>query len=205
MTLVTYSLDEMLGEMSSKFIAKWPEDGNAAFFRAMRLAHTNRLPEGQAVMDSALTSWRVSESYKNSAKQRQMIDKAGKRYQALVSDLVDPASTRVRHWASLVAMKSDEPLHEQWYDRWRLGEALLDNNQPALAMDQIAPMLDMNPRLINVLLLTVEIKLAEKDPKAARGALEQAKWALSKADKDFPPLLKANELEAKVAELEGSF
>ena len=95
-------------------------------------------------------------------------------------------------------------MHEQTYDRWKLGEALLDNGQPELALEQIAPLLEINPRLINPLILAVKASLALRQPEQSRSALEQAKWALSKADPDFPPLLKLKELEAQVAELEGS-
>lgn len=204
-TLVQFNIEEKLGEIAKLYIVKWPKDYNTAAYRAMTLAYSGKFPESQAVMDSALTMWRLGEGYKNFPKFRKIIDQAGKRYQALVADMVDPPQTRVRHWAGLVAMNSDLAIHHQWHDRWKLGEALLDNNQPDLALEQILPLLEVNQRLINPLLLAVRINLAQNNPTGARGALEQAKWALSKADRDFPPVATVVELERKVTELEGSF
>jgi tetratricopeptide (TPR) repeat protein len=203
-TLIIYDLEDKVSELTANFVVKWPENGSAAFYRAMRLAYMGKFPEGQAVMDSALAMWRVNERYKDNEEFRQSIDRSDKRYQALVSDLADTPSTRIRHWASVVAMNSEMVMHEQWYDRWRLGEALLDNNQPELAMEQITPVLEINPRLINPLILAIKASLAQRQPELSRQALEQAKWALSQADPDFPPLLKVQELEKEVAELEGS-
>ena len=204
-TLVQFDIEEELGKIAQRYIVKWPKDTSTALFRAMSLAYSNKLPESQAVMDSALTVWRLSEPYKNFPQYREFMEQSGKRYHALVSDLVDPPQTRVRHWAGLVAMNTDQALHEQWYDRWKLGEALLANNQPDLALGQILPILEMNQRLISPLLLAVRINLAQNNPAGARGALEQTKWALSKADKDFPPFATVKELEKEVSELEGSF
>ena len=201
-TMIHFDLKEQIPQLMTKYIVKWPEDGNSAFYRAMTLANMDKLTESQAVMDSALTMWRVSESYKNHEEYRNQIDRAGKRYQALVSDLADPPSTRIRHWAGLVSMNAEMPMHEQWYDRWKLGEALLANNQPELALEQIAPPLEVNPRLINPLLLVVKANLALHQAAPARSVLEQAKWALSKADPDFPPLLRVKEFEKQVTALE---
>lgn len=201
-TLIFYDLNDKIADLTSRYVVKWPEDGNAAFFRAMRLAHLGKLAESQAVMDSSLTMWRLGEGYLESGDYREHIDRAGKRYQGLIADLADSPATRVRQWAGVVALSAKAPLHEQWYERWRLGEALLDNGQPALALEQITPLLEINPRLINPLLLAVKSYLALGDAEVSRQALEQAKWALGKADPDFPPVLKLRELEARVAELE---
>ncbi len=203
MTMVTYDVEDALDELSARFIKDHPDNGNAAFFRAMRLAYMGKMNESQAVMDSALTVWRLSDAYKNYEEFRKNIDRSGKRYEALVADLADAPATRVRHWGGLVAMSSDVVIHDQWYDRWRLGQALLDNNQPQLALEQIAPVLDVNPRLINPLILAVDSYLALRQPEPARRTLEQAKRALAWADSDFPPVARAKELEKKVAELEG--
>ncbi len=201
-TLVNFGIEDKLDEVSATYMAKWPDDHLAIFFRAMRMAHRGDFKASQAVMDSALTIWRVNQSYQQNEQYRSAIDRTGKRYQALVSDLADAPATRVRHWAGLVAMNSDLPLPDQCFDRWKLGQALLDNNQPDPALEQIAPLLEINPRLISHLILAVRIHLARHDPALAREALNQAKWALAKADPDFPPLLKIKELEEQVKELE---
>lgn len=203
-TFIFFEIEDKLAELIPKYVQKWPKEGYSSFLHAMYLAHTGDLARSQAVMDSTLTVWRVSDRYKAIESYRKDIDGVDKRYQALVSDLADSPSTRVRHWAGLVALNEDVPLHDQWYDRWRLGEALLDNNQPELALEQIAPLLEINPRLINPLSLAVRANLALRHPEDSRRALEQAKWALSQADPDFPPLLKIPQLEAQVADLEGS-
>jgi tetratricopeptide (TPR) repeat protein len=201
--LILYELEDKLDEMTARYIQKWPEDGNTALYRGMRLAYMGKFPEGQAVMDSAVTAWRLSESYKDQSGEKQYIDRVSKLYQALVADLADPPATRVRHWATVVAMDAELPMHEQWYDRWRLGEALLDDGKPREALEQIAPALDVNPRLINPLMLAVRCYLALEEPRTAREVLEQAKWALSRADADFPPVQRVQELEAEVKALEG--
>ena len=200
-TMVLYGLDEELAEAAPRYFSKWPEDGDAAFFRAMTLAYLGDFATSEAVMDSALTAWRASEYYPYRQK---MIDMAGKRYQALVADLADSPSTRVRHWGSLVAMQDEAPMYEQWYHRWKLGEALLDAGKPAKALEQVTPVLEYNPRLINPLLLAVRCEIALGQIPEARQIVDQAKWALSTADADFPPLLSLQELEKKVQELEGS-
>jgi tetratricopeptide (TPR) repeat protein len=203
-TLITNNIEDKMGELARRYVAKWPKDGSSAVYRGMILAYKGEFAAGQAVVDSALTVWRISDHYKNMEDARRHVDRSGKLYQALVADLADSPSTRVRHWASIVAMDTGLALHDQWYDRWKLGEALLDNNQPQEALAQIMPVLEVNPRLITPLLLTVRIYLAEKDAVMARQVLDQAKHALSWADKDFPPVARVKDLEARVLELEGS-
>ncbi len=200
-TMMLYGLNDQLAEAAPRFYSKWPEDDDAAFFRAMTLAHKGDFAGSEAVMDSCLASWRSSDAYRYNQKG---IDMAGKRYQALVSDLADSPKTRVRHWASLAAMQSDEPMQEQWYYRWKLGQALLDAGKPAKALEQITPVLEINPRRISMLLLAVRCEIALGQTTEARQIVDQAKWALAKADADFPPLQKVQELEAQVRELEGS-
>ena len=69
-TLIYFEVDDKLSELITRFVVKWPEDGSSAFYRAMRLAHMDQLPESQAVMDSALTMWRVSDNYKDNEEYR---------------------------------------------------------------------------------------------------------------------------------------
>jgi tetratricopeptide (TPR) repeat protein len=199
MTMMLYGLEEELATAAPAFYTKWPENGDAVFFRAMALAHMGNYAGSEAVMDSALTKWRASESYRSHPKG---IDMAGKRYRALVSDLADSPSTRIRHWASLVTMGEDEPMYEQWYRRWRLARALLDDGKPEKALEQVIPVLETNPRQINPLLLAVEAEIALGRAEEARQIVDQAKFALAKADADFPPLIRVQELEKRVQELE---
>jgi len=196
-------MEKELEAMSRTFMERYPDMGTTAFFRAMRLAYQGDLPGSQAVMDSSLAEWRKGPGYTMDDKHMLNVDSTGKRYEALISDLADSPATRVRHWNGVVTMTEDKrELRDQVHDRWRLGEALLANDEPAKALVQSDLMLAYNPRLINFLILHVESHLALKNPEQARQGLEQLKWSLSQADEGFPALIRSRELEALVVDLE---
>ena len=59
----------------------------------------------------------------------------------------------------------------------------------------------MNPRLINLLLLRVQVRLIMNHDEEAVAAQEQLEWALRNADPGYPPRERAAELGQQVAAL----
>ena len=96
------------------------------------------------------------------------------------------------------------PVQDTWFDRYRLGAALEADGKPQDALEQVEPILQANPRALNVLVLAVKCYLDLDRLDAARSALDQLKWAVSKADDDFPVRAQALELEQRVTERENA-
>lgn len=204
--LITYlemDMKDEVNQMILTFLQRYPDTDNTAVFRAIRLAHLNRLDQSKAVMDSCLTNWRSQEWYQVSPAARASIQLAEKNYAAFVADLVSDPATRVRKWQELLeVMKGQRPSHGRWHAHIKLAAAFLDNGQPDLAMEQIAPILEVNNRMVPALVAAVRISLAQNDPAQARIALEQLKWSIQQSDSAYSGRIQARELESQLTELE---
>lgn len=201
-TYLIAGLDDELDRMSATYIEKYPDDGMSAFYRGIRLAEEGRMDEGRAVMDSTLAEWRKEPGYKEYDEAKRKIDAAGHQFEGLVNDIAGNNQAAVEHWRKAIALFGPKvPFHEQWYPRYRLSKALLASGRPQEALVEIDPILQVNPRLINLLTLKVECHLELQQGEKARLALEQLQWSISKSDQDFPARAKAAELELKVAAL----
>jgi tetratricopeptide (TPR) repeat protein len=198
-TYVVTDLVDELNRVTAEFVTRYPEDGVAGFYRAMRLVYMDRVQEGQAVMDSCLAAWRSSESYGKLDESRLSIDYTDRQFDALVADVADDPATSARLWRRVVDLVQDErPMHETWFDRYRLGSALQRDGRPDEALAAIEPVLEANPRTLPALVVAVRCLLDQGKIPEARSALDQLKWAVSKADEDYPVRAEAAELEAAV-------
>ncbi len=198
-------LKEELDRVTRDFVARYPEDGTSGFYRAMRLAYMGRVQEGQAVMDSCLAEWRTMDFYVKNEGSRRNIDYADRQFDALVADIADDPATAARLWRRVVDLVADQrPLHEIWFDRYRLAAALQASGRPQEALAEIEPILAANPRAINVLVLATRCYLDLDDAGRARRAVDQLAWSLADADPDFPARATAAQLELAVAALEGN-
>jgi tetratricopeptide (TPR) repeat protein len=203
--LITYlvsGLDEELSRMIDIFAGRYPDHHDTPIFRGIKLAYQGQVEEGRAIMDSTLAVWKSGEDYQKYTKVKTQIDSATYQFAALLADVVEDYQTSAANWEKGVeTMKDTAPYHEQWYARYRWASALHKDNRSAEALEIIDPMLQVNPRLINVLVLKVECHLALRQGAQARKALEQLQWSLRQSDDDFPARAKAEELALQVSAL----
>ena len=199
-TYLVNGLVDELARVTAEFVARYPEDPTSGFYRAMHLAYQGEVQRGQAVMDSCLAEWRGEEYYGKSVDSRQSIDYADRQFDALVADIADDPATAARLWRRVVDLiDGQRPYHETWFDRYRLASALEASGRPAEALAEIEPILDANPRAINVLVLATKCYLDLGRTAEARRAVDQLAWSVAKADEDFPARTTAAQLELSVA------
>lgn len=203
-TFLVSGLERELDRMSAIFINRYPDDDFTCLLRSIRLTYRGQVDAGKAVMDSTLAAWRQSEHYKNYEKARQGIDSAGFQFEALLADAVGNQEAAIWNWQRALEQIANAPHHEQWYLRYRLASDLLDTGRVDAALAEIDPMLAVNPRLINVLILKVEAHLALHERESAQKALEQLEWSISKSDQDFPARQTAASLETRLTALAGT-
>ncbi len=201
MTFISAGLDQELGRMSAIFIDRYPDDGMSCLLRGVRLTYMGKVAEGKAVMDSALAAWRQDDAYRKYDRVRQRVDSAGYQFDALAADATGNAEAGAWNWKRAIDMTSSAPRHELWFLRYRLAADLLETGKADEALAEIDPILAVNPRLINILVLKVKCHLARHEGAAAKAALEQLQWSLSKSDLDFPARQEAAALEARVSAL----
>jgi len=207
-TLVgTYEVNGLqpeLAALTAEYVARFPDDAMSGFYRAMRLVYQGQVEQGQTVVDSCLAAWRdKKDEYGKGAEGRLTIDYFDRQFSALVADIADDPATASRLWRRVVDLVKDEwPFRETWFAHYRLGAALQADGRPEEALAEIEPVLQANPRALNVLVLAVKCYLDLGRLDEARSAVNQLTWAVTKADDDFPVRSQAQELEQRVAERE---
>jgi tetratricopeptide (TPR) repeat protein len=201
-TFLIAGLNKELDRMISIYIDRYPEDSDTPIYRGVRMAYHGQVEEGRAIMDSTLAVWRSGEDYKEYPKAKEGIDSAAFQFAALLADVVKDHQTAAENWGKGVeTMSGKTPFHEQWYPRFRWASSLHADGRSVEALEIIDPMLQVNARLINTLVLKVECHLALRQGVQARQALEQLQRSLSLSDADFPPRVKADELSLQVSAL----
>jgi tetratricopeptide (TPR) repeat protein len=201
-TYLVSGIDKEMDRMTAIYISRYPEDDNTPIYRGMRLAYSGRIDEGRALLDSALTCWRESESYGKYPKRKQGIESASFQFAALFDDVQGDHESAATAWGEAVAITSEmRPFHDQWYPRYRWAASLQLIGSADKALEIIDPMLRVNPRLINVLVLKVQCHLDLQQADKARKTLHHLQKALKKADKEMPARAKAEELALKVSAL----
>ncbi len=198
-SFVNSGLETELNRMTAIFVARYPQDKVTCFYRGIRLAAAHNPAAGRAVMDSCLSQWRQDPAYKNNPTVRQYIESRSSLFDAMVSDYNDSTAIRIQKWRSSLGMVKDIwPFQYQWFYRYRLAQALYDGHQPTAALAELKPMLDVNPRLINSLLLATKCSIALRDKVAAEHWLSQLQHSLVDADPDFYGRERAAELATRI-------
>ncbi len=201
-SFVNSGLDEELDRMTAIFVTRYPQEHATCFYRGIRLAAAGRPDAGRAVMDSCLARWRSNPSLADNPRMLAEIGYTSSRFDAIVADYTSTPAERVRKWnASLALVRDKMPFYYQWFQRYRLALALYDDGQPGAALDELKLMLDVNPRLINSLILATRCSIALGDRAGARNRLEQLQQSLSLADQDFYGRERAAELAARIREM----
>jgi tetratricopeptide (TPR) repeat protein len=166
------------------------------------MAYAGQVEEGRAVLDSTVAVWRKGKEYKKYPKGKRNVDSADFQFTALLADVVDDHDLAVENWAKAIAVtEGTKPFRDEWYARFRWASSLQAAGHCEKSLEIIDPVLAVNPRLINILVLKVECHLALRQGDKARQALEQLQWSLSKSDKDFPARLRSEELALLVSAL----
>ncbi len=198
-SLVNSGLKEELGHMVAAFIDRYPQEQATCFFRAVQLAATGDPVQGHAVMDSCLTKWRLNPEYPENPDAQLNMEITSSRYEALAADYNDSPQTRVAKWtASLDLVRDYLPFRFQQFYRFRLAQALRDDGKPAAALDELKPLLDLNPRLINSLILATRCRIDLGDREGAEQVLGQLQNSLAVADADFYGRKRAAELATRI-------
>ena len=201
-TYLIAGLKEELGRMTAIYIERYPDDDMAAVYRGMTLAYSGKVEEGRTVLDSCLTVWRKGKDYEHYPKAKRGIDSAAFQFTALLADVEEDYELAAENWGKAVAVTAESlSFHDQWYHRFRWASSLHASDRSKEALAIIDPVLQVNPRNINTLVLKVECHLALQQGEQARQALEQLQWSLSKSDQDFPPRLRSEELALQVSAL----
>ncbi len=201
-TYLVAGLKKELGRMIEIYSGRYPHDENTPIYRGISMAYSGKVEEGRAVLDSTLAVWRSGKEYKEYPKVKQNIDSAAFQFTALLADVVGDNELAIENWGKAVALlEGSKSFHDQWYARFRWASSLHAADRSDEALEIIDPVLEVNPRLINTLVLKVECHLALRQGDQARQALEQLQWSLAKSDQDFPPRLRAEELALQVSAL----
>ena len=201
-TYLVAGLDEELDRMTAIFIQRYPDCDTAAIYRGMRLARSGKVEQGRAVLDSSLAVWREGKEYEKYPKAKQNIDSASFMFTAMLADVVEDHALAAESWGKAVAITAEsKSFHDQWYHRFRWASSLHAAGRDKEALEIIDPILEVNPRIINMLVLKVESHLALQQGDKARQALEQLQWSLSRSDQDFPARSRAEDLTLKVSAL----
>ncbi len=182
-------LQDKLAEATARFVAHYPDQDAAPVYRAVRLAYMGRFADGQAVIDSSLAVMRAGDSYKRYEKARQGVESTAKQYEGIVADLAGDAPRAAAAWGSALRILSPgTPRHELFYLQYRLAAALHSQGKTREALAELDPMLAINPRQPDALLLKARChkELGEMD--AANATLQQLETTLAKADPDLPIL-----------------
>lgn len=202
--IVTYlkaGLNEELNRATVRFISRPANEAASADYRAIRLSYLGRLAEGRAVMDSNLAAWRASPPYldPDRAKIRQHIESSAKQFDGIVADLAGNHARAAESWAAaLRILQPGTGQHELFYLNYRVAEALRLTGRPREALAEIDPVLAINARLPESLLLKVRCHLELGEIETARQTLAQLEWALAKADADLPVVAEAAKLRSQL-------
>lgn len=198
-TYLRAGLNQELGQATARFVARYPDEQATGVYRAVRLAYLGRGAEGQAVMDSSLVAWRADPGYAQYEKARQGVDSTGRQYEGIVADLAGDSRRAAAAWAdALRILQPGAPHHELFYLNYRLGAALRASQRPREALAQVDPVLAVNPRLPEVLLLKAQCHLDLGEKAQAAATLAQLERALARADADLPVLAEAAALRRQL-------
>lgn len=188
-----------LDQASARYISRYAEAQDTAIYRAVRLAYLGQFATARAVMDSSLAAWRAEPEYANSKKARRGVDFAEQQFAAITADLAGDSERAAAAWnGTLNVMQAGTPKHELFHLRYRLAAALRSSGHPREALAEIDPVLQVNPRLPEALLLKVRCHLDLDEREAAERTLAQLEWTLAKADPDLPVLIEATALRRQL-------
>jgi tetratricopeptide (TPR) repeat protein len=188
-TYLKAGMNEDLARATARFVANHTKDDASAVYRAVHLTYLGRTAEGRAVMDSSLAAWRAAPPYndENREKARQGVESTANQFDGIVADIAGDHARAAESWAAaLRILQPGTGRHELFYLDYRLAEALRLSGRPREALAQVDPVLAINPRLPESLLLKVRCHLELGQTEAARQTLTQLEWTLAKADADLP-------------------
>lgn len=198
-TYLRAGLTPELDQATARFVARYPGEDATAIYRAVRLAYRGQAAQGRAVMDSSLAVWRASPRYRDKHLAQESIESTAQQYEGIVADLAGDSTRAAEAWGSaLRILQASAPHHELFYLHYRLAAALRGSGHPRDALAEIDPVLKVNPRLPEVLLLKVRCHLDLGEKEAAESTLSQLEWALSKADPDLPVTAEAAALRRQL-------
>lgn len=182
------NLQDELSQATARFVEHYPEQDAAAIYRAVRLAYLGRTPAAQAVIDSALIAMRTGEAYTRYEKARQGVESTAKQFEGIAADLAgDPVRAAAAWGSALRILAPGAPRHELFYVQYRLAAALRAGGKPREALAELDPMLAINPRQPDALLLKARCH-RELGEDAAIATLQALETTLAKADPDLPIL-----------------
>lgn len=176
-----------LDQATERFLARYPDTKDASIYRATRLLYLGRTGEARAVMDSALTAARADPKYADFEEERTGVEIAALQFEGIAADRLGEKARAAVAWAAAIELlKKKEPDHGLFSLRHRLADALRGSSRPREALAQVDPVLAVNPRLPEFLLLKAQCHHDLGETEAAVRTLAQLDRALAKADPDLP-------------------
>jgi Flp pilus assembly protein TadD len=201
-TYIAAGLDEDLGRTVADYVVRYPDSEMSPVYRAVSLAYQGRFFEGRAVMDSTLAEWRSGESYTIYPAAKANIDRTDEMFEAMAADVAHDHATSELHWAKANELFTNKvPLHDRWYFKYRYAAALHANGKARDALAVIDPILAVNNRLINLLVLKTRAHVVLGESDAAQATLKQLQKSLQASDRDFPARDAAEKLEIEVSKI----
>ncbi len=193
---------DRLATAAGSFVSRFPQARLTPLLRSIALANRGHLDQGTAIMDSNLAACQAKQQYGEADHLVGDAEMLAHRYEGFKQERLGNGPASVAAWSRALELIPDEvPFHRQFFDRTQLAQALLSAAKPQRALQEIDPMLAVNPRLINVLLLKVQAHLDASEFAAAITAQEQLSWALTGADADYAPRQRATELSELINSL----
>lgn len=188
-----------LDQATQRFVARYPDTEDASIYRATRLVYLGRHAEARAVMDSSLAAGRAAPKYAASEGERIGVEFAAAQFEGIAADRLGERARAAEAWAAAIDILKDKaPQYELFNLRHRLADALRGSGRPREALAQVDPILAVNPRLPELLLLKAGCHRDLGEPEAAALALDQLDRALAKADPDLPVLAQAAALRREL-------
>ncbi len=184
----------------ARWVAKWPDDWQTPYFRALGLALAGRPAEARAECDAFAASLPKLPWYERSPVARAQADARVRVCRGLLAFEAGDFAASEREFAAALALRAGDPPHETWALQLRHAETLLRTGRPADALAQAREVLASNPRRLRATALETRALLALGRRDEAAAALARLRDALAGAD---PAIRAAVEAAPFARQLEG--
>jgi tetratricopeptide (TPR) repeat protein len=198
-TYYAHQLWDELKNATARYIATFPDRGNSALYRVLRLTASDREEAATAVLDSLLTAWRSIPEYEEDPRVQHKIDSAEAQMKALLCEHKSDPIGAQEQWGKALKLLEDRRPHELVFMREQYARCLLTNDRPKQALEEATKVLQVNPRQLRSLALAAEASIALDRRANARQYVALLDKALVVADEDYPLRERLAELKRELS------